>query len=152
MILEKRILYDVSMRDCNTIIYIVTNLESCYDRQLGHIVSIVKELIRIDRNGVKLITKVLPVLQHYVYTGFGISKMYYRDVKNIMGRTDQGNCFLGDNSRDTSCFIIRRLEVEELGAMIRALISRKTVQQAALAFVDDKNLYSNKLKCNERIQ
>ena len=55
-------------------IHIITDLESCYDRQLANLVSMVEESVGIDRNGVKLIAKVLPVLQYHVYTRFGISK------------------------------------------------------------------------------
>ena len=50
------------MRNYNEMIYMITDLESCYDRQLVNVASIVKESIRISRNGVKLIAKVLPVL------------------------------------------------------------------------------------------
>ena len=78
--------------------------------------------------------------------------MHYREVDNIIGRTGYGNHFSGDNSRNTSYFVIRKLEAEALGVMIRASISRKIVQQATLAFVNDTNLYSNKLRCNEMIQ
>lgn len=74
IILEKRLLYNVSIRDCNEMIHIITDLESCYDRQLANLVSMVEESVGIDRNGVKLIAKVLPVLQYHVYTRFGISK------------------------------------------------------------------------------
>jgi len=54
----------------------------------------------------------------HVSIGFGISKGYYGDEMNIMGGTGQRNRFLGDNSSDSSCFIIRKLEVEKLGAII----------------------------------
>ena len=36
--------------------------------------------------------------------------------------------------------------------MIKSPISRITIQRAALAFVDDTNLYTNRIKSEERIQ
>ena len=39
----------------------IIDLESCYDRKLRNIVSIVEESVGIDRNRVKLIVKVLPI-------------------------------------------------------------------------------------------
>ena len=53
-------------------IHVITDLESCYDRQLSKIASIVKESIRIDRLGIKLIVKILPRFEHYICTSFGI--------------------------------------------------------------------------------
>ena len=54
-------------------VHVITNLEAYYDRQLSNICGIVKESIIISREGVKLISKVLPVLKHFVWTGFRTS-------------------------------------------------------------------------------
>lgn len=69
-----------------------------------------------------------------------------------MRGTSQGNQFFGDNSQDTSCFVIRELKIEKVGVMIKGSISILTVQRAALVFIDDTNLYTNRMKSNERIQ
>ena len=131
--------------------YTITDLESYYNQQLGNIASMVEESVGVDRSRVKLIAKVLPVLNHHVCTGFGISKQYYGDSKQKMGGTGQGNCFSGNNSRDISCFVIRQLEIEKLGAMIKAPISQITMQRAALVFVDNTNIYTNGLESKKRI-
>ena len=81
VILEKRLLYDCSIFNRKPTIHVITNLEAYYDRQLSNIYGIVEESIGIDREGVKSISKVLPVLKHFVCTGFGISKQYYGDIK-----------------------------------------------------------------------
>ena len=73
-ILKKMLLYDCSMFNQKPTVYVITNLEAYYDRQLSNIYGMVEESIGIDREGVKLISKVLPVLKHFVCTGFGISK------------------------------------------------------------------------------
>ena len=58
----------------------------------------------------KLITKVIPNWRHYMCTGFGISTAYYGGEDNKLAGTGQGNRFLGDVCRDTSCLIIKSIE------------------------------------------
>ena len=55
----------------------ITNLKVCYDQQLYNIGSIVKESVRIDRNGIKLIAKVLLRMKYHICIGFGISSVLY---------------------------------------------------------------------------
>ena len=73
-------LYDLSMQDGSQNVHAITDLESCYDRQLRNIASLVEESVVIDRNRAKLIAKVLLVIQHHIYTRFGILKEYYGGV------------------------------------------------------------------------
>ena len=87
VLLEKRLLCDISIRDCHKMVHAITNLELCYDQQLCNMASMVEESVGIDCNGMKLIAKVLPILNHYVCTGFGMSKGCYRDEMNVMGET-----------------------------------------------------------------
>ena len=76
-ILEKRLIYDISRYNKQSIIHVITNLEVYYDWQLYNIGLIVKESVEIDWNGIKLIAKVLPRMKHYICTGFGISSASY---------------------------------------------------------------------------
>jgi len=62
------------MYDGHQMVHAIIDLESYCNRQLGNIASMVEELVGIDRNGVKLIAKVLLVLNYHVCTGFEISK------------------------------------------------------------------------------
>ena len=72
-------------------------------------------------------------------------------MNQIIGGTGQENLFSGNNSRDTSCFVIKWLENKRLRAIIKAPISKTCIQRAALAFVDDANLHTNRIKCKQRI-
>ena len=51
----------------------MTDLTAYYDRQLAEIRSIVEELIGIERKLIQLIAKVLPIMEHHIYTSFGAS-------------------------------------------------------------------------------
>jgi len=76
-ILEKRLTFDNSLLSGKLTIYHLTDLQSCYDRQLVNIGGIVEESVGRDRKALKLITKVIPNWEHHLSTAFGISKKYY---------------------------------------------------------------------------
>jgi len=76
-LLDKRLLFDSVIRNRKQIINTVTDLEACYDRQLPNIGRIIKESISIDRKGIKLIIKVLPIIEHHICAAFRISKRSY---------------------------------------------------------------------------
>ena len=138
-LLEKRLILDHSLLTCNLTIYCLTDLQSCYDRQLPNIGGIIEESAGRDRNAMKLITKVMPNLKHYVCTGFGISSSYYGGEENNLAGTGQGNRFSGDLCRDTSCLIIKEIEKQQLGMNINSNVTNETVQKAAVSYVDDND-------------
>jgi len=109
-ILEKRLIYDCSVFNHKPIVHVIIDLEAYYNRQLSNICGIVKESLGISRQGIKLIAKVMPVLNHYVCTGFGISKNSYGSIEQQILGTGQGNRFSGDASRDTPYYINREVE------------------------------------------
>ena len=86
-LLEKRLIFDYSLLSCKLTIYSLTDLQSCYDRQLPNIEGMIEESAGRDRNAMKLITKVMPNLKHYVCTGFGISSNYYGGEHNQLAGT-----------------------------------------------------------------
>ena len=98
----------------NHTVHTLTDLKSCCDRQLPNIGSIVKELVGQNRKEMQLHTKIMPNFQHYVITGCGVSDNYYGGQTPLAG-TRQGNKFSGDTCRDTSCLIIKQLEIRNLG-------------------------------------
>ena len=55
----------------------ISDLESCYDRQLPNLEVIFKELIRFNRNSIRLITKVLPRIDHSISTWNGLNKEWH---------------------------------------------------------------------------
>ena len=59
-LLEKRLIFDSSILSCKLTICNLTDLQSCYDRQLANIGGMIEELVGRDREAMKLITKVIP--------------------------------------------------------------------------------------------
>ena len=81
-ILENRLIYDYSKIKCEEIVYNLTDLKACYNRQLLDIISIVEELTGIERELVKLFAKVLLRMKHFISIRFGISNIFYRGSNN----------------------------------------------------------------------
>ena len=81
--------------------------------------------------------------KHYVSTGHSISEKYYGREQMKLAGTGQGNKFLWDMCRDTPCLIIRQLEKERLGMVIKSLHAAKKHQKVSALFVDDTNLVTD---------
>jgi len=139
-LLEKRLVFDNSIITCKKNIYHLTDLKSCYDRQLANIGAVIEESIGVNRNGLQLITKIIPRWKHHICTAFGISESYYGGIDQEMAGTGQGNKFSGDVCRDTSCLIIRQLEKRKFGVQMQSRITKKNELISAVAFVDDTDL------------
>ena len=63
VILEKRLVHNSSIIN-RTITHNIIDLKLCYDRKLLNIGSIFKEVVEKDRVVLKLVAKVLPVLEY----------------------------------------------------------------------------------------
>ena len=61
----------------------IIDLQSYYYRQLAEIRSIVQESVGVQRKLIKILTNILPVIQDFVYTSFGISSESYRGNNEI---------------------------------------------------------------------
>ena len=72
---------DRSLLSMEVTVYNLTNLKSCYDRQLANVGSIVEESIGRNRKAIMLFTKIMPIFNHYICTGFGISKESYGGIE-----------------------------------------------------------------------
>ena len=90
--------------------------------------------------------------RYHICTNYGISKLSYEDVNDLIGEMGQGNRFLGNGSWDTLCYILKNLENRKLEVALWALISNHTIQRVVIAFIDDTNFYTNRSQYKEKIQ
>ena len=79
-ILEKQLIMDRSLLTMKVTVYNLTNLKSCYNRQLANVGSMVEESVGRNRKAMMLFTKIIPIFKYYIYTGFGISNKSYGGV------------------------------------------------------------------------
>jgi len=150
-LLEKRLIFDNSMISGKETVYTITDLQACYDRQLAEIGEIVEESAGRDRDAVKLFSKVIPNWRHYICTGYGISKTYYRGECDKLAGTGQGNRFSGDVCRDTSCLILKMIENKQLGMNFVSKLSNETAHVVAVSYVDDNDLVSDRENIGENM-
>ena len=71
---------DRSLLTMKVMVYNLTDLQLCYNRQLANVGSIVEESVGRNRKIMMLITKIMPIFKHYICTGFGISDDSYGGV------------------------------------------------------------------------
>ena len=63
-------------------------------------IGIIEESIGINQNTIKLIIKVLPIIEYSVYTSFGVNKESYKSIQDLIAGTEQGNITLENGCRD----------------------------------------------------
>ena len=150
-LLQKRLVMDNSLISSRHTIYIMTDLQSCYDRQLSNVGSIVEESVGHNRNAMILYTKIMPHFQRYISTGYGISQEPYGGDVELAG-TGQGNKFSGDMCRDISCLIIKQLEIQNLGILFLSVITYASILCSSISFVDDTDLVADGTNATPKIQ
>ena len=77
-LLEKRLIYNNSLLKGKCTIYNMMDLKSCYDWQLAEIGLIVQESIGVQRSPIKLFSKLLLIMEHYICISYRVSKEFYR--------------------------------------------------------------------------
>ena len=60
--------------------YNFTDLKSCYKRQISKVRSIIEELAGRKRKVIISLTKIIPVFNHYINMGYGLSGKYYGSI------------------------------------------------------------------------
>ena len=151
-LLEKRLIFDLAKKTEDSCAHVTSDLEACYDRQLPNIGGIVEESIGVNREAIKLITKVLPRCKHFIGTTYGVGKESYGEMNELLGGTGQGNVFSGNVCKDVSCFIFKEIEKKRLGIMLTSKYNDTEVQRNVIAFVDDSDFCSSGVECERKMQ
>ena len=100
ILLEKRPIYNFSMRNNYLTIHNMIDLEACYNRQLPIVLGLIQESVRVNRKAIKVILNIIPRFKHFIYTHFRIYKEKYGgDNEQLVGNS-QGNIFIGVSCRD----------------------------------------------------
>ena len=89
----------------------LTELQSCYDRQLANVCGVVEISVGIERWVMQLFTKLMQKFENNVNTTYGISEEKYCGRYDPMGGLSQGLMLVGTNNRVKSCFIFKKLEL-----------------------------------------
>ena len=90
-ILEKRLMHDLAIKERQIMMCNTSDLKACCDIQLPNVGSVVQEAVGVERKLAQMFTKVLPIMNHHVYTSFGISKKTHGSKYETLGSTGKGN-------------------------------------------------------------
>ena len=108
--------------------YNMTDLKACYDRELLKIRSIVQESVRVEQLLIKLLIKILLIIEHYIYTRFRASSKYYRGKKEKQVGIGLGHTALVNIYYNSSYVAIKDIENEKLDIIVKVLISKQKEQ------------------------
>ena len=106
---------------------------------MSNIDSILQESIGIEREVIVLISRILLIFQRYIYTSYGISKCFYRGIKEKQGGMGQEYVLLVNISRDSSCIIIKEVQNNNNIVVIISSITKQSMNELAVVFVDNMN-------------
>ena len=143
VILKKKLVFDYSMINMDKTIYVFTDLKASYDCQLSKLRSIIEEAVGRDRNAMLIFTKILPIQQQYICTGYRISEKWYGGVSAKLVGTGQGNNFSGELCKDTSCLIIKQIENLSIEFEFNSYFIKNIEQIVVLLFVNNTDLITN---------
>ena len=76
-------------------------------------------------------------MKHYICTAYGVSEIYYSRKQDKVAGTSQGYIVLGNICYDSSGFIIKQIEDQNLGVEIVKSITKFIDQQVSTVFVDN---------------
>lgn len=136
-------MHDVSVCNNERMTHDMSDLEACHDRQLPRIGGIVQEMLGIERKPMKIFESILPIMEHHILTGYGISDESHGSEGNQLCGTGQGNSMSGAMCRDMSCLIFKYLENMRRGVVIRKPITNEYIFRMIIAFVDDVDFYTS---------
>ena len=106
-----------------------------------------QDSVGLETKHIQLITKILPIMEYYVSTSFGLSKEYYGGRRETIAGTGKGNVVFVNIFRCSSWIILRDIEKENLGVFIKSPVTEESEQQLAIAFVDDNYFTSDWNNC-----
>ena len=102
-----------------------------------------QETLGVETKPIQLITKILPIMDHFMSTAFGDSKYFYGGRRRTLTGAGQGNVVSVNMCRYSSCIILRDIEKNNLGFFITSPLTEEIVRQLEISFVDDNNFASD---------
>ena len=105
-----------------------------------------QEVVGVETKIIQFMTKIVQIMEHYVSTDLGVSKEFYGGRRSTLDETGQGNAVSVSTCRDSSCMTLKGIEKENLGVFITLPLTKDSVQQLEMSFVDDNYFSSDEKK------
>lgn len=151
-ILEKQLLFESNSCIQKQFVYTFSNMEACYHRKDANIIFMVEESVGVHRDQAMLFSKLLPWLNYYLATSYGISKSHYGGVEDPLCGTEQGNILSGTGYRNQSYFIFKYIEKDDIGVKLTCLFTSEIVSSTLLGFVNNVDLLANRDSAGKNMQ
>ena len=76
-------------------------------------------------------------MEYHIYTSFGVGTEFYRGINNKQAGMGQGYITLVNICRDISYLVIKPIEDQNIGIVIKGPISKEVDCEMAVAFIDN---------------
>ena len=130
---------DLLARDGKEIMYVISNLKACCDRQLPSLGCLVEESVGVEREPAKLFAKILLVVNYITHASYRISTQKIGSETFKLVGIGQGNLVSGAICRNTFYLIFKKIEEMNLGIVVQLLLLLIKFILCTIAFVDNKD-------------
>jgi hypothetical protein len=144
--LNKRLSFDIIRQFKHPAALCVNDMKGCYDRIVHSVASICMQRFGIDIKPLRSMFYTLQHLEHYIRTAQGISNQSFNaaDVHPIaIQGIGQGNGAGPQIWAAISTVVLNMLRSKNAGATFESPISRKELQLAGYAYVDDTDIITH---------
>jgi hypothetical protein len=143
---NKRLSFDIIWQFKHPAALCVNNMKRCYDRIVHSVASICMQRLGIDIQPLRSMFYTLQNLEHYIRTAHGISTQSF-NAANIhpvaIQGIGQGNGAGPQIWAAISTVVLNMLRSQKAGAEFESPITRKTLQLAGYAYVDDTDIIAH---------
>ena len=88
----------------------MTDFQASHDKQLTKIWSVLQEFVGDETKPIQLMTKILPIMEHYVSKPFGVIKDFYSRRRLTLTGKGQDIVVSVRTCRDSSCMMLKDIE------------------------------------------
>ena len=145
--LEKQLMHDASIQNSQPTLHNILDLKAYYDYRLPSLGYMVQEAVGVNRQALKVFTKVLLIMEHHVCAGFRISQRSCGSALETLSCAWWGTSVLGSICHNILCLIFKLLEQLNHGEITLEPRTSRKHKWIAIAFVDNTDFYSNSKNC-----
>ncbi|MGB0809178.1 MAG: reverse transcriptase domain-containing protein, partial [bacterium] len=141
-ILQQVLLYDIARVTKRPLLVAQVDAAQCYDRVALPAASLTLQAFNVPQSAVMSMLRPLHNMEFFLRTGYGQSESYFGGKEDGKHGLAQGNGAAPATWQQTSTTIVNAQRRSGHGITIECPITRKSVRQVGILYVDDTNLWA----------
>ena len=140
-ILQQVLLYDIARITKRPLLVAQVDAAQCYDRVALAAASLTLQAFNVPNSAVQSMLRPLHNMEFFLRTGFGQSESYFGGKEDGKHGLAQGNGAAPPTWQQISTVILNAHKGKGHGVKIECPITRQTIKQVGILYVDDTNLW-----------